>query len=113
MFTVTAKVRLRASDAVDIYGDDIAAYADPVDVHGVLVVPGTSVEFGENRQDGIRVELTAHFPKEWSGDLRGAKVDLPAPYGDGWDVVGNPMPYMPENTPGRWNMPVGLVRSDG
>lgn len=83
---------------------------DPERVDGVLVVPSTGDEADYLRPDGIRSDVTLHFPRGYGRDLRGALVSV-----RGWDfrVVGSPMPYTEANVPGRWTMPVEAVRVDG
>lgn len=110
---ITASVELRVRDARDAFGNDVEAYAAPVDVSPVLVTPGACAELDSVRPEGVVVAFTAHFPKTWTGSLRGAQVTLPAPWGGPYKVVGDPKPYMPQNTPTPWNMPVELEAVDG
>ena len=99
----------------DALGNDIVAYAAPVDVANVLVEPGPCSALDAARPEGVTVDFTLHFPKTWAGDLRGARVTLPAPraWGNPYRVVGNPEPWMDENCPGDWNMPVEVTATDG
>lgn len=74
------------------------------EVENVLVCPGASSDvFESNRPDGASVKYTLHFPKTFSGDLEGAKVEV---RGNWYDVVGRPDHYTMENTPGDWWMTV-------
>lgn len=81
-------------------------------VDNVLVSPGPREDLPEvARPDGTTVAWTLHFPKTFSGSLRGARISVrgeaPAL------VVGDPKPFTAENTPGDWNMPVEVQRTDG
>lgn len=82
----------------------------PVD--DVLVAPGGREDVSDsNRPDGSRVAWQLHFPKSFTGSLRGAEVSV-----RGLEfarVVGDPHPYTVSNTPGRWNYPAELERTDG
>ena len=112
---VTASVALRVRDARDSFGNDVEAYAEPVEVRNVLVDSPSTDGMGANRPDGVRVDLVLRWPKGWEGDLRGARVELPAPWaaGNPYRVVGVPLPLIEANTPGQWNMDVEVVASDG
>lgn len=109
----TAYVELRVRDARDAFGNDEVIYAAPQAVKNVLVVPGACKELDASRPEGVRVALTVHFPKGWTGGLRGARITLPAPWGGPYNVIGDPKPYMAANTPTPWNMPVEVEAVDG
>ncbi|ACV22572.1 Uncharacterised protein [Slackia heliotrinireducens] len=109
----TVAVELRDWSATDRLGNHVEAYAPPEPVTGVLVAPGATADMDAGRPEGVRVALTLHFPKTWSGDLRGAKVTLGGPWAGTYRVVGEPHPYMDENCPTPWNMPVEVERHDG
>lgn len=82
-----------------------------VAVDNVLVHPfKTADELGSNRPDGISVDLVLHFPKSYTGDLRGLVIEV---RGVDYDVIGSPERYENNNTPGNWNMSVDAVRRDG
>ena len=112
---ITASVELRDRSARDSFGNDVEAYLPQNAVDNVLVQPGAAAELDATRPDGVRVSLTLHFPKGWTGDLRGARVSLPAPWdgGNPYRVVGDPRPYMDANTPGAWHMAVEVERAHG
>lgn len=105
-------VRIRSRGGTDAGGNPVWVFTPQV-VDNVLVAPGPRSDVdGSTRPDGVSVRWTLHFPKSFTGDLRGAEVLVrgeTTPYG----VVGDPAPYTPENTPGAWNLPVELVRIDG
>lgn len=86
------------------------AYREPERVDGVLVVPETVGETGYLRPDGETCDYTLHFPRGYGKDLRGALVTV---RGREFRVVGSPAPYTEGNVPGRWTMPVQVVRADG
>jgi hypothetical protein len=80
-------------------------------VPNVLVVPGPRADLIEsNRPDGKIVKYTLHFPKTFTGDLKGCRVKV---RGKWCLVVGAPDRYTPENTPGEWNMPAEVEATDG
>ncbi len=106
-------VELRDRSAKDGFGNDVEAYEDPVTVEDVLVQPGACTELDSTRPEGIKVSLTLHFPKSWSGDLRGARVTLFDEYADTYRVVSRPVSYQRELCPTKWNMPVEVVIVDG
>ena len=76
----------------------------------MLVAPETAGEIGYLRPDGETSDLTLHFPRAYGQDLRGALVTV---RGLDYRVVGAPAPYTEGNVPGRWTMPVQVVRADG
>lgn len=73
------------------------------EVEDVLVAPGRGTEPASSyAPPGVPVIYELHFPKSFSGRLAGRKVTV---RGEPLDVVGDPRPYQPENTPTRWWMP--------
>lgn len=80
-------------------------------VENVLIAPGRDTQdMDEKRQNGDKVWLTLHFPKTYTDGLRGCQIEV---YGQVYDVVGDPQPYMQSNTPGQWNRPVEVVLNAG
>lgn len=69
-------------------------------VGNVLVEPLSTAGLGASRPDGATVSVRLHFPKTFTGDLRGCEVVVPN-YGT-YRVVGEPKPYMAPNTPTDW-----------
>ena len=110
----TAHVMLRDRSERDAFGNDVESYLDPVDVT-VGVQPGACEDLDETRPEGVRVALTLHFPKEWTGNLRGAKVALDGRWAGEYRVIGDPKPYDEANCPRSvpWNMPVEVEAVDG
>ena len=90
-------------------------YGEPVrePVRNVLIDSPNPQDMEAARQDGVTLALTLRFPKGYSASLRGCSVELPAPYADTYRVVGDPLPYMAENCPTRWNRPVGVEVAHG
>lgn len=81
-------------------------------VDDVLVAPGARTDVVDsNRPDGVEVAWTLHFPKTFSGSLRGASVSVRGE--PKARVIGDPKPFTLANTPTRWHMPVELERVDG
>lgn len=112
--TTEVGVYVRDWTQTDRLGNHVIAYADVAEVD-VLIAPGATTDLDSSRPEGVRAALTLHFPKSWTGDLRGAKVVIG---GTGrWDgtyrVIGDPMPYVPSITPTKFCMPVEVERFDG
>lgn len=99
----TVKVKTFEATGTDPFGGCINS-EKVVEVENVLYSPGATTDvFESNRPDGAKVLFTLHFPKTFTGSLKGAKVFV---CGDWYDVIGDPKPYMAENTPGDWWMEV-------
>lgn len=107
------QVRIRVPDRLvgyDAFGDEIYE-TDERDVDGVLVAPGPRTDLSDvNRPAGVKVVFNLHFPKTFSGSLRGGEIRV---RGEWFSVIGDPKPYTPENTPGRWNLPVEVETVNG
>lgn len=97
----------------DRLGNPSITYSEPVTVRNVLVAPSTTNDMEAARPEGVTVALTLHFPRTFSGSLRGCRVELPAPYLGTYRVIGDPRPYMDANCPTAWNMPVEVEAADG
>lgn len=99
----TVKVKTFTETGTDPFGGPTVS-EKVVEVENVLFSPGATDDvFASNRPDGVRVLFTLHFPKTFSGSLKGAQVYV---CGDWYDVIGDPKPYMEKNTPGDWWMAV-------
>ena len=109
--TVSVAARLR--DSRDSFGNAVEAWDKAQDVANVLIVPGKCDALDATRPEGVRVDLTLHFPKSWTGSLRGAKVTLTGRWAGDYLVIGDPMPYQDQNTPNDWDMPVEVEAVDG
>lgn len=112
--TITATVYLRDWTAKDRLGNHVERYLAPTQAH-VLVAPGSTNDLAASRPEGVRVDLTLHFTKRWANpqSLRGAKVELPAPWAGEFRVVGVPEAYMPSLVPGNLYLPVEVQAYDG
>lgn len=75
-------------------------------VPGCLMEPVSTQDSIEARQAGDSVLAHLHIPKTYTASLAGC--DVIDAEGRRWHVVGDPQPYMPENTPGPWNRMVDL-----
>jgi hypothetical protein len=97
----------------DRFGNPV--YGEPTreTVDGVLVAPGATADLDASRPEGATVDFTLHFPKGYTNSLEGCSVELPAPWAGLYWVVGSPYPYMDENTPTPWHMPVEVGRAHG
>ena len=82
-------------------------------VDNVLIAPGATADLDASRPEGVTVAFTLHFPKGYNASLEGCSVALPAPWAGTYRVVGNPRPYMDENTPTPWHMPVEVEEAHG
>lgn len=109
---VTVDVLSPTDGALDRFGNKTKTYAK-TSVRNVLVVPGATTDMEASRPEGVTIDYTLHFPKTFSGSLEGCRVELPAPWAGTYDVVGAPSPYIDENTPTPWHMPVEVVHSHG
>lgn len=75
-----------------------------------VVCPGATSDMDATRQEGVTVAYTLHFPKTYSGSLRGCSVEV---RGTRYDVVGDPQRTTDAATPGPFDMPVEVTSSDG
>ena len=80
------------------------------EVPGVLLEPVSSEDTDAQRGGGSTRRARAHFPKGHAEPLAGCDVVIG---GETWHVVGDPTPFMPENTPGPFGTPVELVMQGG
>lgn len=97
----------------DSFNNEVVTDWTRTAVDNVLIQPGATADLEASRPAGITVDLTLHFPKSFTGDLRGCNVELTGRWAGVYSVVGEPQPYMPENTPTSWNYTVEVVRADG
>ena len=85
----------------DEYGD-VTPSSDFIVVNDVLVAPADTSDLAagvtENRD---RRRLTLYFPKTFTGDLRGATIEVRR---QKYKVVGAPVQYPSELTPTRWHL---------
>lgn len=111
--TLDVNVFTPKSFTLDALNNKVVTY-DKTKVEGVLVAPASTDDLGADRPDGYTVRCTVHFPKSFVADITGAYIEgLPAPYPSRVWVIGNPVPYMPELTPGQWNRAAVCGVADG
>lgn len=112
--TVDATVHLRDWSARDRLGNHVESYLAPTTAP-VLVAPGSTNDLSASRPEGVRVDLTLHFTRSWTDpqSLRGARVELPAPWAGTFRVVGVPEAYVPSLVPGDLYLPVEVQSYDG
>ena len=106
----TVTVLLPGQPHKDAMGEDVEGEPLSVDVENVLIQRGESSDLGVDRPKGVTIHCTLHFPKTFNRSLKRAKVKF---WGNTYRVVGDPLWYMEQNTPGEWNFPVGVERCDG
>ena len=94
----------------DRFGNADVQFSDGTECDGVLVAPSSTSDLEAERPDGVMRRLQLHFPKTWTTSLRGCYVEVG---GDVFRVIGDPWPYMPENTPGDWWLPVEVELANG
>lgn len=103
------EVILAKADGIDDFGEPILVEQPPQKVE-VIVDPSSSrdsasgAEIDEaGRDQNADIIFTLHFPKTWYESLKDAHVVV---RGIKCRVIGDPQAYTPENTPGRYNLPV-------
>ncbi|MBQ9002192.1 MAG: hypothetical protein IJ087_10095 [Eggerthellaceae bacterium] len=107
---MSVSVLRRVMSGRDEMGEPVFATSTET-VGNVLVAPSSTDEMDEtNRAFGVTCELTLHFPKSYTASLEGCAVEV---RGVEYRVLGDPQPYMPENTPTPWNRSVKVARADG
>lgn len=93
----------------DAYGQLVESEPERKNVKNVIVCPpDTSVL----TQLDANATATLYFPKTFTADLVGCEVEV---RGRTYAVIGDPMAYKADATPGDWNLVVhvGHSRSDG
>jgi hypothetical protein len=103
IFGESVVLRARASGSLDEFGNERAEYRRALSVNNVLVAPTSSQDLGAERPDGDATIMTFHFPKTYTGRLKGCLIGWS---GSWWEVIGDPRPYSKDSTPGVWNRPV-------
>ena len=100
--------------STDPFGAPVAGTPVPMTVGNVLVdSPSTEDVEQTTRQFGVACDLKLHFPKTCHDCRRGCSVALPAPWSGTFEVIGDPMPYDPELTPGEHDREVLVRRAAG
>ena len=110
---VDATVLRYAADGTDRLGNPVRGEPTSEAVANVLVSPGPTSDLDASRPEGVKVALTLHFPKGYGQRLEGCEVVLTGEYAGTYRVVGDPMPYIGANVPGKWGMPVEVEAAHG
>lgn len=97
----------------DRLGNSVPGEAAATTVQDVLVAAPSVDDMEAARENGVTLAYTLHFPKSFTASLRGCTVTLPQPWEGTYRVVGDPRPYMDENCPTPWHMPVNVEAADG
>ena len=106
----TVTVTKRTVSSRDEMGEPVFA-TESVEVDNVLWHESTTDEIDEtNRMYGVSCDISLDFPKTFTGSLEGCSVNVG---GTEYRVLGDPIGYMPENTPTPWNRSVKAARADG
>ena len=113
MMGAAVTVTPRVASGTDRFGNAVYTDGEPQQVADVLIAPGATEDLEASRPEGASVAYTLHFPKTFTGDLEGAEVALPEPWGGTYRVIGKPSQYMDANTPTRWHMPVEVEAAHG
>lgn len=107
--TQSVEVVSRSASGYDALGNRVVSETVRR-VPGVLPDPGATTDLGLDRPDGVRVDITFHWPREDTASLRGCDVVWG---GSRWHVVGDPLPMADELTPGPFNRAVQGTRAEG
>lgn len=103
IFGDVIQLKTRETGGIDEFGNKRASFRQSISVSNVLVAPTSSQDLGPERPDGDATIMTFHFPKTYTGKLKGCLIGWG---GSWWEVIGDPRPYSKDSTPGVWNRPV-------
>lgn len=109
----TVYVSLLTKGEEDAYGNKADVYSEFAPVENVLVGRADqSDETDRGTPDAVRADITFCFPREWTGELRGARVRRG---GKEYEIIGDPMRYTDANLPPDipWNIRTRAVYRDG
>lgn len=107
--STTATVLRQVENGTDPFGAPVTE-TEQETVAGVLPQPGSTSNLDASRPEGVRVDMTFHFPRGYSKPLRGCSIVYG---GTTYRVIGDPHPYMSEITPGPFGLAVETERVDG
>ena len=104
----------RAVTDADRYGQPVSTWK-ATRAHNVLFAPLAGVTATADDTSlgaGDENNVTFDFPKSWREPLSGCVIETRDVRGVRmwWSVIGDPQPYMVENTPGPWNLHVRAIR---
>ena len=106
----TVIVETKTQSGKDSHGNPVYDIAVET-VGNVLAAVGPTSSIGDsNRPEGVSVAYTLYFPKSYGGSLEKARVWV---YGDWFDVIGDPRPWLDPEPPGDWNRTVEVTSTHG
>lgn len=106
--TVTVETKVVAGK--DTHGNAVYELIS-ADVSNVLIAVGATTEVADgNRENGVKVVYKLYFPKTFGGSLEGARINV---YGEWFDVIGDPRPWLNPMTPTEWNRVVEVTAYHG
>ena len=82
-------------------------------IDNVLYYRGASEDLEAARPEGMTIDYTLSLPNTYTGSLEGCSITLPNPPGGTYDVIGEVVYLIPENTPTDWNGVVSIGRAHG
>lgn len=106
----TVEVLTRERAGTDAYNAPVWGDWEAEEVTGVLPQPGGTSDLDEGRPEGLRVDMTFHFPRTYPKSLKGRRI---AYAGRVYEVVGDPQPYLSGACPGPWDRAAEAVAVDG
>ena len=113
MKTVTVTLKSKTQTGTDDFGQPIWTDKD-VPVDGCLVgEPSTTDIQNAITNYGAHIAYTISLPKGDANVWKGAKVVLPAPWSNTFNVIGDATEGIEANIPLRWNRKVHLERLEG
>lgn len=104
---MTVEVLARDDTGVDDFGMPVSGWRVTATVDDVLAAPTSTQDLPSDVwMNGDKTTITFHFPKTFTGSLRGCRIRAVTSRDSLWEVIGDPQPYMAGLTPGPWNRPV-------
>lgn len=107
---VEVAVERPGEPSTDAHGNQVPGAASTETIENVLTQPGSTADLDSSRPEGVSVDMTFHFPKGYTGSLKGCRIVYG---GRAYRVIGDPQPYLDALTPGEWNRPVETEAVDG
>lgn len=107
----TVEVWVYTDQGRDALNNPVRAWRVEAVVPNVIVAPSSTSDLaGTIRPDGVEVVLVLHFPKTYSAPLRGRRVKVRGVF---YEVIGDPIAYQQDMTPGEWDRPVNVTTTRG